>query len=227
MEDIEYGEAMLKSQIPLKNFALGWAGLPLILAMVLIACSTEVREFSTSGGGGSGGTGASGGTGMSSGVAGSSMGCAAPEMPGDCAMYICEADGTLIVMEDPNDLPPPDGNECTSPACIGLSPAYPPLPAGTPCTIGGKLCDGLGTCVECVTNAECPMGQVCDQNKCVVSPGPDKLNCGCADGSMITVCADLDCFSGPAQDMICVPLCESAGGLQSTGCLDNNPMCGG
>jgi hypothetical protein len=41
-------------------------------------------------------------------------------------------------------------------------------PAGTACTeSGGKLCDGLGECVECLGDGDCGAEQICDDNACV------------------------------------------------------------
>jgi hypothetical protein len=89
--------------------------------------------------------------------------CVTPRMcmlpvqtPGDCLTATCDAAGTIIVSADPTDLPPDDGNACTSEQCMGIQPLHVPVPPGTPCNQnGGVVCNGAGTCVMCLTSVEC------------------------------------------------------------------------
>jgi len=79
-------------------------------------------------------------------------------------------------------------------------------PVGTACTENaGVVCDGLGQCVECVTNDHCPNNYVCDQNTCVLF--------NCTDGVQNGTETDIDCGG-----LDCLP-CENG----ST-CLDD-PDC--
>jgi hypothetical protein len=55
--------------------------------------------------------------------------------------------------------------------------------------------------------------------------GPNLQHCVCQDGSIVEVCAQLDCSSSAEQDAICVPACAPRGGLSATGCLTDFPIC--
>lgn len=70
--------------------------------------------------------------------------------PIDCsAPSECTADGLCDAFCDPADLA-----NCAEPGnrCPGQGD---PLPSGTACTTGGNVCDGAGTCVECVDDSLC------------------------------------------------------------------------
>lgn len=94
---------------------------------------------------------------------------------------------------------------------------------GFSCNNGYQLCNGT-----CISSSDCcggcPSGDTCVNGQCVcVTPappptGPDSLTCTCQDGSQVTVCATLDCFSSAAQDAICGPACQCHGGEKGTGC---------
>ena len=94
---------------------------------------------------------------------------------------------------------------------------------GFTCNAGYQLCGG--TCIpstDCCGGCTSPL--TCQNGQCVcVSPpppptGPDSLTCTCQDGTQVTVCASLDCFSSAAQDAICGPACQCHGGEKGTGC---------
>ena len=55
--------------------------------------------------------------------------------------------------------------------------------------------------------------------------GPDQQICLCQDGTLFNLCVQVDCSSGPAQDVICGPVCASHGGESATGCISAAPMC--
>ncbi|MGH8387021.1 MAG: hypothetical protein ACRESJ_16255 [Pseudomonas sp.] len=55
--------------------------------------------------------------------------------------------------------------------------------------------------------------------------GPNLERCFCGDGSIVEVCAALDCGSGPEQDAICGPACEGKGGEFATACFPEDPVC--
>ncbi|MBW2529207.1 MAG: hypothetical protein JRI23_33835 [Deltaproteobacteria bacterium] len=58
--------------------------------------------------------------------------------------------------------------------------------AGTPCTEeGGQVCDGAGSCVECVAPEDCEPGMSCESNLCVGT--------GCVNGTKDGDETDLDC----------------------------------
>ena len=72
-------------------------------------------------------------------------------------------------------------NTCVSSACGAVS-----APAGSTCTDnGGRLCDGSGTCVECVAPTDCPaQTTVCKTNTCLANA------CGTNDAAKGTACTD-------------------------------------
>src|SRR5262245_38368098 len=60
-----------------------------------------------------------------------------------------------------------DQNPCTEDNCENGAATHEPQPEGTPCTVGGTLCDGMGHCVECVTVEDCPETITpCKMRKC-------------------------------------------------------------
>ncbi|WP_437738256.1 hypothetical protein [Sorangium sp. So ce1335] len=97
----------------------------------------------------------------------------------------------------------------------------------TSCAIEGESCgsieDGCGSEIAC---GGCAEGETCVNGVCQ-SAGLKLLRCFCNDESLLQFCLDdIDCSSGPAQDVICGPACASHGGELGTGCLDENPICG-
>jgi hypothetical protein len=82
------------------------------------------------------------------------------------------------------------------------------------CCPNAQVC-GTGTSLTC-----CPEGQECDDEfgVCIPPTGPNRLICVCNDNTTITRCSSVDCSSGPQQDLVCVPLCASRGGLFGTDC---------
>lgn len=92
------------------------------------------------------------------------------QQPGDCQIEQCDGVGGVESVIDDNDLPV-DGNGCTADVCTKGVPSNPAEAAKTVCNEnGGKLCDGLGVCVGCLSNADCAVGG-CYQSACVVAQG--------------------------------------------------------
>jgi hypothetical protein len=78
---------------------------------------------------------------------------------GDCRLAVCDGMGAVAAQRDDLDRPE-DFNECTDDVCtIGLA-SNPPTSSGTICNNG--VCNGLGSCVECVDDSTCFMGETCD-----------------------------------------------------------------
>jgi hypothetical protein len=87
------------------------------------------------------------------------------QAPGDCVAVVCDGTGDYAEVADDADVAD-DGNECTDDGCATGMPINGPSPPGTPCSQApGKLCDGAGSCVECISPADCTNG-VCTANKC-------------------------------------------------------------
>src|SRR5262249_11279767 len=65
-------------------------------------------------------------------------------------------------------IPVDDNNPCTDDVCEGGLPVHHPVPAGSPCSMGGPRCDGMGKCVACLAPADCPgMDDACQTRTCV------------------------------------------------------------
>ncbi len=67
------------------------------------------------------------------------------QTPGDCLVRRCGGNGAVVSETSIGDMPD-DTNECTLDRCNGGMPEHLPLPAGTPCSVGAKVCDGQGNC---------------------------------------------------------------------------------
>jgi hypothetical protein len=78
------------------------------------------------------------------------------QVAGDCHQNQCNAGGQVVTVVDNTDVPV-DGNPCTSDVCSGGVPSNPAAPAGTACSQGGGVvCNGAGTCVQCLAATDCP-----------------------------------------------------------------------
>lgn len=120
---------------------------------------------------------------------------------------------------------------------LGLVSAGPVAADNALCRPAGKTCRGHG--IPCCNNAVCcgevccAAGQVCDATGVCVTPpppppppgGPNRQICICIDGTLINVCATLNCDSSAEQDAICGPACADHLGESGTGCITDDPMC--
>jgi len=135
---------------------------------------------------------------------------------GDCVDRIC--DGLGVVVDQPNDADTPDdGNDCTADVCSAGAPDNPPLPVGTACS-SSSMCDGMGSCVECVSPADCVAAETCVAGLCsatlcqngVHDGAETDLDCGgpdcgaCVAGLGCQV--DADCVGGDClPTLLCGP----------------------
>ncbi len=145
-------------------------------------------------------------------------GTAIPQQaPGDCQVVVCDGAGATKGLADDTDILD-DNNECTTDTCDQGVPVNADTAAGSPCTVGGKVCDGIGACVECVVDTDC-MSLVCAQNTCIAATcidtvknanetdidcgGPDCLPCNDNDDCLV----DSDCQSGVCDPagLTCTP----------------------
>jgi hypothetical protein len=79
------------------------------------------------------------------------------------------------------DCPTPPG-ECVKATCVGGECGEGPEAAGLPCSLGA--CDGLGSCLECLSSADCP-SKVCTAGVCAAA--------SCGDGVKNGSESDVDC----------------------------------
>src|SRR5262249_44210849 len=78
------------------------------------------------------------------------------EVPGDCKRGVCDGAGNAANVIDDTDVPS-NGNQCTTALCSGGTPLFAPAPVGTSCSQnGGLMCNGVGSCVQCVESTQCP-----------------------------------------------------------------------
>ncbi|NUP06694.1 MAG: hypothetical protein HOW73_11625 [Polyangiaceae bacterium] len=107
--------------------------------------------------------------------------------PGDCLHTIC-VDSQPVNEAEPNDVPS-DGSVCTVESCTAEgAPQQGFANAGEVCPDGGGVCDGAGTCVQCVGPEQCDADQECVDHQC--------LGFGCSDGTPNGSETGLDC-GGP------------------------------
>lgn len=132
--------------------------------------------------------------------------------------------------------------DCREQTCVdGCS--YVALEQGTACDDdGGSVCDGLGVCVGCVSEADCAEDDLCSSNKCVPASCTNNqkdltetdVDCGgaCAPCDNFNNCETAeDCVSGYCPEVLCLPCTEHGhcDGKPGTYCsdLENGGACVG
>ncbi len=142
----------------------------------------------------------------------------ARQTDGDCLRLLCDGAGGIETVANDADLPEDDGNQCTVSVCASGVPDHDDVPEGQDCSQdGGAFCDGAGTCVECLSDDDCPEN-CSDANTCVEAACDDNArngmetdaDCGgpdcdpCVNGD--TCAVDGDCISGDCATT-CQPSC--------------------
>src|SRR6185369_3728103 len=127
--------------------------------------------------------------------------------------------GVSQPQNDDTDVPD-DGTLCTIDSCAEGIPSHQSAPKGTPCSDnGGKACNGSGSCVACLTNADCMFGGcqmgMCGAASCVdgvKDGGESDIDCGgacpgkCGTGKTCgggADCVNLVCGGGTCQPAKC------------------------
>lgn len=145
---------------------------------------------------------------------------------------VCDAAGVCVVCVEDTDCPiTPADSVCAVPECVLGVCGRSNLPASTPCVGEPGVCDGSGTCVECILAADCASAvDMCVDNFCQpascsngnLDPGETDADCGgaecapCANGLSCDlgsppVADDDSCLSGSCQDdpnssgFVCAP----------------------
>lgn len=151
------------------------------------ASSTTSSSGSTSGGGSSSSsTSASSGSSTSSASSSSGMMCA----------------GGAKSCSKPSDCPAPN-SPCQQATCdMGCCGAPTDLPMGAKCNLGGNVCDGKGTCIQCIQANDCPqvacIAIQCQANMCTGQAEPKGFPCN-ANGGVV---------------------CDGSGNCVSSHCMD-------
>lgn len=91
----------------------------------------------------------------------------AAQITGDCRRLECNGFGGVGTAIDDTDSPLDDGNACTLEVCASGATLHPAAAFDAPCSVGGTVCDGAGSCVACNHSNQCPnMGTVCQDAAC-------------------------------------------------------------
>lgn len=154
-----------------------------------------------------------------------------PQRYGDCKSLSCHSSGAIIELDDSSDYFD-DARPCTVDFCKD-GPVNLPLSDGSPCSDPAPGYCYQGQCVQCVdimTSAACPMGEVCDDFWCEL-PGPCSGGaCGgpCAPCDAGLSCANhSDCLSNSCVGAVCLaPSCKDGrlnGGESDLDC--GGPAC--
>lgn len=163
----------------------------------------------------------------------------AGQTSGDCKLVVCDGMGGTEVVDD--DDPLDDMNDCTTDTCVAGVNTPVPIAPGTACTTnGGKVCGSgskAATCVECISNASCSNGNVCDTSNdnfvCVPPSCMDGMkdgsetgvDCGgpicgaCSNGQMCAAAGD--CASGFCSSGVCAA-CGADANCPSTSFCDTS-----
>ncbi len=109
------------------------------------------------------------------------------------------------------------GSSCKSTSCVSGMCVTSNRPAGYDCDNNDRVCDGMGSCVDCVVDNDCNgSNAVCDENDCISCSDGDKngdetgIDCGgsrCAPCTGATCATQADCMVGTCVDGYC---CDSA-----------------
>jgi len=105
----------------------------------------------------------------------------ATQIPSDCKVRFCSNGVDGDVNDDADVIV--DGNPCTDDICTAGVPSNPPFAPKTSCMLPApeetNVCDGNGTCVECVDKDDCTKiveseceKRSCVNNKCVIAYEP-------------------------------------------------------
>ncbi len=110
-----------------------------------------------------------------------------PSTPGSCQQEQCDGNGDVVSVADNTNTP--SATTCLQGSCSNGRPTFTALAAETPCG-AGRVCNGGGACVPCVTAHDCP-GQdttcsrrACVQNTCGFAPAIEGTTCIDDGGSM-------------------------------------------
>ena len=91
------------------------------------------------------------------------------QVAGDCQVLVCDGAGGVVTQNDDGDVPD-DNQQCTEDFCVAGVPLHTPLALGTPCTDdNGNLCDGAGSCIQCLLPSDCinlPPDDECQLRTC-------------------------------------------------------------
>ena len=140
-----------------------------------------------------------------------------------CGNGICEqGEAGSVCPQDCGGPPPPPyviGDGTCTPVYESCGNSPSDCPCGNPAMPYCSSQPAPGTCVRCLSNAQCNAGQVCNGNQCISAPP----FCGdhiCNNGEDINSCVG-DCMG----DGVCAPYLESCGNSPSDCPCPGNLVC--
>jgi hypothetical protein len=134
------------------------------------------------------------------------------DVPGSCRATICDGAGNAAGAIVDRSNVPASPSPCLEGTCDELGRAgTAPLASGTVCAAGpgGKVCDGAGSCVECLRTRDCAPGLYCAaSHRCGTAACTD-LDCGgacapCELGKRCHVDADCKSYACDAASATCI-----------------------
>jgi hypothetical protein len=128
-------------------------------------------------------------------------GVAPAQVEGDCLRTTC-VDGEAQSLVDDDDTPA--ASDCDNPYCEAGAIVAQPVARGAACDDGqGALCDGQGSCVECLDDEGCELPETCGGAGIALSCGCTPLSCfelGVSCGLVSDTCSGvLDCNDSVAN----------------------------
>ncbi|MFT3767829.1 MAG: hypothetical protein QM820_20455 [Minicystis sp.] len=136
---------------------------------------------------------------------------------GDCFLLKCDGQGMLVKELDTSDVPPGSGMPCTVMSCTAAGPVEGTAAPGDSCNLTQTdqgVCSNAGTCVECIANESCTVGDHarCLENSCVSCDNglqdADETGVDCGGACSLqctlgTCTVGTDCKSGSCREGLC------------------------
>jgi hypothetical protein len=133
------------------------------------------------------------------------------DQPANCHATTCDGMGHTQHGADPTNVPA-STNPCLVGTCDATgTPSTAPAAAGAACTssTGGQRCDGMGTCVQCLHDGDCPAMMTCSAlhtcnsgSACPTPPCAVGLGCSLDTDCASNACDELSltCVADQCQD---------------------------
>ncbi|MGZ3450025.1 MAG: lamin tail domain-containing protein [Polyangiales bacterium] len=138
----------------------------------------------------------------------------ATQTKGDCVERQCDGAGHVTSVNADVDVPNDDGNQCTNETCVAGTPSHPNSDPGSTCTqTSGTVCDGSGTCVECLAGTSCTSGVCTAAHNCAAPSCTDLVKNGAE--------TDKDCGGGTCDACALDKTCAVATDCVSGNCVAN------
>ena len=109
----------------------------------------------------------------------------AMQTPGTCKKAVCDGSGGTMQVNDNTNVPAAT-SDCVTPGCSVGAPTMTNVAPDTTCaSMGGKVCNGAGSCVACVMASDCPSSPTL-----CATPACSSQTCAFANATLGTTCTD-------------------------------------